>query len=450
MREGEYAVGGDPEWFKGPGLYVELGPAEAHLMGLLGPSKSGAPEPSEPRVLFEPLPDGVFNVEKWVYDTLGEWGYPAPPAEQVTELVKHLKGEQSRPPSTMKRVKFDPSRARPPEWLWDERMYLGGFNILLGREGVGKGTLMSWIISQLALGRLPGKFHGTPTNVAIIGTEDSVQNVWTPRIIAAMLESGVSLTEAERLVESHVVEYKTPEGSVPRLEDAPNIAAAMQEDEIKLIFFDSLLDNLDDFTDVYRDKSVRDTLSKAKWLAEEMEAAVVGSLHPNKSGATFDRIVSGARAFNAVSRCSLILGDHPEDESVRVLVRGKGNYSEEPQPLEFELVGTRFELNGREFPMPVARDVKASSVSLDDLMKRFAGEGAESKEPTKVEQATEVLEELLADGKPHGSLGITAALAERDLAATNTVQNAKKRANVKSFQKGGEWWVQKDVTIDTE
>ncbi len=440
MRDGEYAVGGDPEWYKGPGLYVEIGPLEAHLLG----------QPEGTTLLHEPLPDNVFNVEKWVYDTLGEWEYPAPPAAEVAGLVSHLKQEQTRPASSMKRVKFDPARAKPPEWLWDERMYLGGFNILIGREGIGKGTLMSWVVARLALGKLPGQCYGTPTNVAIIGTEDSVQNVWTPRIIAALLESGAGLPEAERLVEGHVVEYKNPDGSVPRLEDVENIAAAMQEDEIKLIFFDSLLDNLDDFTDVYRDKSVRDTLSKAKWLGEELEAAVVGSLHPNKSGQSFDRIVSGARAFNAVSRCSLILGDHPDESDKRVLLRGKGNYSEEPQPLEFELVGTEFELNGRTFPMPVARGVSASGVSLEDLMKRFAGDEGGAKEPTKVEQAVQHLEAALADGKPHPTIQITAELADKGLVSKNTLQEARRRSHVKSFQEGGAHWWQKDVLIDTE
>src|SRR5947209_5559683 len=34
--------------------------------------------------------------------------------------------------------------ARPPRWLWEDRVALGYLNLLLGNEGVGKGTLIAW------------------------------------------------------------------------------------------------------------------------------------------------------------------------------------------------------------------------------------------------------------------------------------------------------------------
>lgn len=41
----------------------------------------------------------------------------------------------------------------------------------------------------------------------------------------------------------------------------------------------------------------------------------LGSLHPNKKADTFRRMVAGSGAFNAMSRSSLLLAVHPEDET---------------------------------------------------------------------------------------------------------------------------------------
>jgi AAA domain len=436
------------KWPDGPGLYAEVGPVEAHLLGLLDPA-DGDPLPHEGKTLFKALPEDVFNVERWVRDTLGDWGYPAPHTTDLDLLVGDLKKAQTRSPSTIKRVKFDPLRARPAEWLWNDRIYLGGFNVLLGREGVGKGTMAAWMISQLALGRLPGQFEGLRTTTAIIGSEDNFHHEWGPRIVAAMLESGVGLDEATRVLEGHVTQYELPSGGVPGLADVREIAGAVQEDDVKLVYFDSLLDSLSGGVDVWKDKSTRDALLPAKWLAEELGAAVVGSLHPNKRGETFDQIVSGARSFNAVSRSSLLLEQHPAEEDVRVVLRGKGNYSAAPPAMEWTLVGKEFEMNDLTFNKPTVHDMQESDVSEEDLMKRFSSEKGGDREPTKAEQATDHLLTVLADGKPHQSEPILEELYEAGLGAKNVVQKAKKNAKVRSFREGVGWWMQ-IVSEDTE
>ena len=52
--------------------------------------------------------------------------------------------------------------------------------------------------------------------------------------------------------------------------------------------------------------------------------AILASLHPNKgTRGNFRDLVSGSHAFNAQSRSSLLLAQHPDDERRRVLVRGE-------------------------------------------------------------------------------------------------------------------------------
>ena len=91
--------------------------------------------------------------------------------------------------------------------------------------------------------------------------------------------------------------------------------------------------NIDD----WRKKEVRQALRPARELARDLDIAITGSLHPNKRGNTFRQLMSGTTAFNEVSRSSLLLALHPEDEDRRVVVRGKGNLCPEPAAFEFYL-----------------------------------------------------------------------------------------------------------------
>ena len=74
---------------------------------------------------------------------------------------------------------------------------------------------------------------------------------------------------------------------------------------LRVLFFDQLLDNLGAGTDDWRQKAVRDALQPLRSLSRELEIASLGSLHPNKRATWFRDLVSGAPAFNAVSRSSL-------------------------------------------------------------------------------------------------------------------------------------------------
>ena len=68
----------------------------------------------------------------------------------------------------------DLSRAAPPRWAWEHRIVLGYLNLLLGNEGVGKGTLIAWLIARLTRGEIPGDLRGRPISVGVLGDEDSL------------------------------------------------------------------------------------------------------------------------------------------------------------------------------------------------------------------------------------------------------------------------------------
>jgi AAA domain len=255
----------------------------------------------------------------------------------------------------------DLSRSRPPRWLWRNRYARGYLNLMLGAEKTGKGVLAARTIAAVTRGWLPGNLYGKPAAVGILGDEDSFDDMWVPRLHAAGADLGLV-----RLIERR-------DGGTLALSDHQTwLARQVNEHELKLLYLDALIDNLGVNVDDWRAKQVREALQPARALARRHQIAVIGSLHPNKRGTSFRQLVSGSVQFNAVSRSSLLLAQHPERKNWRVLCRGGGNLSIEPPPVEFEIVSHRFSANGRVFDVPVARGFAKSRWTRDDLLAEAA------------------------------------------------------------------------------
>lgn len=324
----------------------------------------------------------------------------------------------------------DLSNARPPRWAWHHRILIGYLNLIVGNEGVGKGTLTAWLIARLTRGDLPGDLRHQAVGVGVLGDEDSFDDVWTPRLHAA----GADLTR--------VVQIDRPDGGFVNVtEDREKLRLVVQRHELGVLFFDQLLDNLGAGTDDWRQKAVRQALQPLRSLARELEIATVGSLHPNKRAATFRELMAGTVAFNAVSRSSLLLAQHPDDEDVRVLVRGKGNLSELPDPVEFCIGQHRFNANGHEFKVSLAQSFAIGNLTADDLIGR---DKATLEASSDVSEACDIIDALLPhDAKWHPAKPIIEACAENNI-DERTAQRAKVKLGVqhrrtKTFPAAVEW-----------
>jgi hypothetical protein len=295
----------------------------------------------------------------------------------------------------------DLSRARPPRWAWQDWVAIGYLNLLVGNEGVGKGTLVAYVIAELTRGQLPGSLHDQPVNVGILGDEDNFDNDWTPRLHAA----GAVL--------DRVVQIERPDGGYITLrDDRAEIAGAVADERIGVLFFDQLLDHLGVSVDDWRQKQVREALRPLRILARELEIATLGCLHPNKRGDSFRQLIAGTAAFNAVSRSSLLLAQHPEDEDLRVLVRGKGNLSRTPPAIQFRLESCSFSANGHTFEAPRAAGFEVvPDVTVDDLL-----DSDKAREQSKIRDACEIIEALLPrDDKWHLAAPILDACQSNDI-----------------------------------
>jgi hypothetical protein len=202
--------------------------------------------------------------------------------------------------------------------------------------------------------------------VLIVGDEDCFEPIWVPRLCAA----GADLTKLRTLEDG---EYLDDLIIAER-----RLAAAIESDGIGLVLFDQLLDHVPGGVNgeaIYNPKNVRQAMAPLRPVAAERGVAALGLLHPIKGNApSFRQLVAGSHQFNAVSRSSLLLAADPEDESRRVLVRGKGNHSAAPRSFEFKIAADVVELNGHTFEVPKVVDAREGERSAQDLMKTGTSE----------------------------------------------------------------------------
>ena len=224
---------------------------------------------------------------------------------------------------------------RPVHWLWKDRVALGTFNLLGGREGIGKSICSYTISAMVTRGELPGDRFGTPKSVLVAVTEDSWEHTIVPRLMAA----GANLDRVFR------VDVVTGEGvetalSLPR--DLKQLEAQILEADAGLIVLDPLLSRLDAALDSHKDAEVRMALEPLVALANKTNTCVIGLIHVNKSSSS-DALsaLMGSRAFVAVARAVLFVMADPDDESKRLLGQPKNNLGRsELPPSCFALMGS--------------------------------------------------------------------------------------------------------------
>jgi len=304
---------------------------------------------------------------------------------------------------------IDLSRVQPFRWAWRDRVLSGYLNLLVGDEGVGKGTFLAWLIARWTRGELAGDLLGKPARVLIIGDEDGFDGVWVPRLHAA--DADLSLVFDLPVDDT---------GALNIARDAKKLHTMLLENRFNIVIFDQLLDNLGSDVDDWRAKSVRDAIAPLRRITAELGITTLAALHTNKSDAgTFRRRLAGTQAFNALSRSSLLLAEHPDDPDRRVVLRGKGNYAAPPEAFEFRITSEDVKLNGHTHKPSLAVDVRTSDVTIDDVLRAGAPEPQ-----TKAHAARTLIAEALEDGDWHDAAPIRTAIAATGLSDAGIVRAA--------------------------
>lgn len=207
----------------------------------------------------------------------------------------------------------------PVNYLWHQRMAVGSFGLLAGREEIGKSALGFTLAAGITRGTLPGACYGRPSAVIIVAGEDSWSHTIVPRLMAA----GADLARVFR------VDVMTPSGGADSLclpLDVSALATAITNVGAVLVVLDPLLSRLDGALDSHKDADVRRALEPLAALADETGACLLGLIHLNKS-TTSDPLsmLMASRAFAAVARWVLFATADPADEARRLLGLVKNN-----------------------------------------------------------------------------------------------------------------------------
>jgi hypothetical protein len=333
--------------------------------------------------------------------------------------------------------------SRPFEFAWENRILLGYVNLLVGVEGIGKGTLVAWMLAHLTRGTLAGDLHGALCNVGIIGDEDNYENVWIPRIYAAGGDTDKVL----------LLESGPDDEGIDIKRDAKPIQVFTQNQGIRVLYFDQLLDNIG-YADSWKDQQVRNALAPLRKVAGDTTIAILATLHPNKRrGKSFREVLSGTPAFNAVSRSSLLVARHPWQADRKVAVRPKGNYNAEPPAFEFSIEAHNFKPSGRRGSHPLIKTSRVTEcrenhqLTQDDVLN---GEGDRRRADSNAGIARAALKQMFADGQSRRAADVLAELKKLHNLDERTVTRASTELGFRKRQEGfpAAWWWSPDADSD--
>jgi hypothetical protein len=219
-------------------------------------------------------------------------------------------------------------KTKTTRWLWEGRMPLGEITLVAGREGAGKGLLMSHMVAQITRGKLPGQYYGTPQSVAIAAHEDSWEKTIVPRLKAA----GADLSRVfHPLMSDHdEVKDRRVTRKIVFPDDLPSIVQMARQAGVVMLVLDPLMSTLAAEIDIYKSSKVRPVMEEFRTRLERADIACFGIVHFNKmaEGDALTKI-AGGRGIVEVSRAALILAEDkstdPGSEGVIIVSQPRNN-----------------------------------------------------------------------------------------------------------------------------
>lgn len=187
------------------------------------------------------------------------------------------------------------------------------FTLVAGVGGLGKTTWATGIAAR----ETRGEYDGAPHDVLYASYEDTAEEIWRPRILAAE-------GDPSRVIE---VQVELNAGGVVVLpEDLDQLKHVIQDHHVRLVIIDPIIAAIDLRLDTFKDQHVRSVLGQLRKVAEDTDSAIVGIGHLNKapSSEAYIRIANSVAFWNA-ARAVIIVTE--EDDEHRLISQVKGNWS---------------------------------------------------------------------------------------------------------------------------
>ena len=325
--------------------------------------------------------------------------------DQNTSSTKVADVEPTRPTGKESFIVMSGVKARPPEWLWEQRIPLGELTLIDGDPATNKSSLTLDIAARVSIGgEMPDKTKGVKGGVLLLTAEDSITKTLPYRLEAA----GANM--------ERIVVFKEPM-SIPK--DLQILEDTACRFNARLLVIDPLMFFLEG--NANGDQSVRKALTPLKRLAERANMAVLLVRHLNKSGGKLALYRGGGSiAITGIARSGFLIGNHPEDRNLRVMCHYKSNLGLLTKSMLFE---------------PVSADNALAiewrgecDLTADDLLARG------NKRGQMLERAKNFLHERLQDG-PVSQKEIKEAATNNGI-AYKTLERAKDAIGVESHRKG--------------
>jgi hypothetical protein len=186
---------------------------------------------------------------------------------------------------------------------------------------------------------------GAPVGVVYASTEDSLESVVWPRLMAAGADCSRVYKATIRLSEERTRSLVLPQ-------DVAALEGKMKDTGARILILDPLLGYLTAATNIWREPDVRRALDPLTDMAEHLNAAIIAVMHLNKSQVEQVLLrIAHSMAFVAAARSVLLIAPHPTStkDNARVLVHVKNNLGPKATARGFEIHGRSLQHNGETY-----------------------------------------------------------------------------------------------------
>ncbi|MGA2763514.1 MAG: AAA family ATPase [Spirochaetia bacterium] len=299
------------------------------------------------------------------------------------------------------------------EWLWEGRIPLGEYSVLVGHPSSGKSTFAAALAAHVSAGiPFPDGTKPAVGDVLFMSAEESAAKALVPRLrVAGAALDRVSIADIRVKRTERAELFTLADGTSP-------IEAALEEmNSPRLIIIDSLT-SCTAGIDTFRTDAFGPVLADLAQLSERRNVTILCLAHFTKavsSGAMLR--VLGSVAVVALARAVYMLARHPDDSKRSLFVPVKNSYAPLGEAIEFSLVSAAA---GK---LPQIRwggqveGVEADSlIALDDVDRR-----------RERSDSMELLTELLGGSDEVLAHEVYAVGAERGLSKTTIWRAARNR-----------------------
>ncbi|MGA2614188.1 MAG: AAA family ATPase [Spirochaetia bacterium] len=302
---------------------------------------------------------------------------------------------------------------RPVDWLWENRIPLGEYSVLVGHPSSGKSTFAAALAAHVSAGiPFPDGTEPAVGDVLFLSAEESASKALVPRLrVAGATLERVSIADIRLKHTDRAELFTLADGTSP-------IEAALDEmNSPRLIIIDSLT-SCTAGIDTFRTDAFGPVLADLAQLSERRNVTTLCLAHFTKAVTNGAMLrVLGSVAVVALARAVYMLARHPDDSKRSLFVPVKNSYAPLGEAIEFSLVSAE---SGR---LPQIRwggqveGVEADSlIALEDVDRR-----------RERSDAMELLTEILGNSEEVLAHEIYTLGAERGLSKTTIWRAARDR-----------------------